>query len=512
MNATTKSSVKRKLSAFVAQNPAPTKFYNHVLMFMRKPVYAALAIVLCVVMLSGGTVYASQEALPGEPLYNVKLATEAARTKMTRDEQKKAELHLKHAQRRVDELQKLISAGTVTPELVTQTQELLMELVSDIDDMASTLDPELGLELAVSANNTSDQYVEVFADIPEDYREEYDGVAREVMGKRIEHTEDYMDHMLSSYSYDKPEVKQQILSEFKKEYDRQMEYIKMLEQGMVFAATIDSESAAFAKKVQAELSALKKMAAQIKPLLNDPKLDPAKIQEMFGSKEDAPDARDLFEKVEKFFNKPKYENLDYDGPWIGEEDHHFDPSEFDGDCHFTEDQTQIECMESGVWKFYEPSYFKDTLMPTGDYHFDGPEGSLDYEEDKIDNPQPKDAYPDQPGDEMYDLIIKEFDKDGDGEVDCIGEKGCPGPEFFAKIFNRDCGEDCIKMFDEYDEKMKEKKEKDHDVYEYGGDYDDDPNHFPPPGNKQGDDMYEYEKEHPDKMGDFDPTDPYENMP
>ena len=64
-----------------------------------RPLTIAAAVALAVLGAAGGTVYASQDALPDSPLYRVKLATEDARVWFTFDDSSKAELLLDQSKR-----------------------------------------------------------------------------------------------------------------------------------------------------------------------------------------------------------------------------------------------------------------------------------------------------------------------------------------------------------------------------------------------------------------------------
>jgi hypothetical protein len=72
---------------------------------------------ICIMVFGGltGTVAASQNDLPGEPLYRVKLITEQTRIGLTLDPQKKIDLELKFAAQRFAEIQELKEAGIEPP-------------------------------------------------------------------------------------------------------------------------------------------------------------------------------------------------------------------------------------------------------------------------------------------------------------------------------------------------------------------------------------------------------------
>lgn len=70
-----------------------------------------VAVVLAVSSLGGGTAYASQDSLPGDVLYPVKLGTEQARLVVATSNAAKAELHLAFAESRVEEMTALAERG-----------------------------------------------------------------------------------------------------------------------------------------------------------------------------------------------------------------------------------------------------------------------------------------------------------------------------------------------------------------------------------------------------------------
>lgn len=75
-------------------------------------------IVLLGLVLSGTTaVQASQNDLPGDPLYQVKLISEGVRLDLTMDPEEKMNLDLSFALRRVDEIEEMIELGLEPPEM-----------------------------------------------------------------------------------------------------------------------------------------------------------------------------------------------------------------------------------------------------------------------------------------------------------------------------------------------------------------------------------------------------------
>jgi len=74
---------------------------------------AALVVVMlaCLVIGGSGIAYASQEALPGDPLYPVKLGLEQLELLVTLDPQADLRLHMEFSQLRIEEMQRLLALG-----------------------------------------------------------------------------------------------------------------------------------------------------------------------------------------------------------------------------------------------------------------------------------------------------------------------------------------------------------------------------------------------------------------
>jgi hypothetical protein len=87
---------------------------------------------------TGGTVYASQDSLPNEALYGIKIVSENMRLNMANDAQSEISLLLEYANRRGDELSALAEEGTELPEatmtmLQIQLQQAL-QLAAEMED------------------------------------------------------------------------------------------------------------------------------------------------------------------------------------------------------------------------------------------------------------------------------------------------------------------------------------------------------------------------------------------
>lgn len=103
--------------------------------FIWQPRWATAVIVVIVLLLAGsGTVAAAGNSMPDEPLYQVKLATEAVQLALTPSDLGKAELHVKLADKRVDEIIKMADKGKA--EQVEKTAERLNTQLMAVAELA----------------------------------------------------------------------------------------------------------------------------------------------------------------------------------------------------------------------------------------------------------------------------------------------------------------------------------------------------------------------------------------
>lgn len=79
---------------------------------------AALLLIVVLIFGGGGVAFASQKALPGEPLYSIKAFTEDVQETLTFDPDRKARLHTRLAEKRISEMEKLLEEkGVEAPGL-----------------------------------------------------------------------------------------------------------------------------------------------------------------------------------------------------------------------------------------------------------------------------------------------------------------------------------------------------------------------------------------------------------
>ena len=113
--------------------------------FAARPSFLRLAVTafLIVILLLGAsatTVYASQESLPGQSLYPVKTLSEDAILALTADPQTRLDLELDYTDRRISEMDALVSAGLALPsQVVDRLQTELDAILQDAAEMSDTV-------------------------------------------------------------------------------------------------------------------------------------------------------------------------------------------------------------------------------------------------------------------------------------------------------------------------------------------------------------------------------------
>ncbi len=111
----------------------------------------ALAILMAVVLIGGGTVVASAESLPDHPLYPVKRAVESARLLLAASPESRAMLHVEFANRRLNEAVAVAQKGQLetAKNLLTEYNSELMSALLTLAQAAAEGNPvsEVSVEL-----------------------------------------------------------------------------------------------------------------------------------------------------------------------------------------------------------------------------------------------------------------------------------------------------------------------------------------------------------------------------
>ena len=134
----------KDLSGLAEQNQM-TSFYSNYFFKYMMPILLIVAIVLG----GGGTVVASQNDLPGDALYKVKIISENVKEKLTFASAKKAEVKAQAASERVSELTGLVKRDSrPSSKNVIIASARYEKLLKDINELAAGLTPEQKLEIA----------------------------------------------------------------------------------------------------------------------------------------------------------------------------------------------------------------------------------------------------------------------------------------------------------------------------------------------------------------------------
>lgn len=121
------TSLRSKLDVYTDNNPvrksADERLYitegsNPLLIILNKFKTMPISIIFALIMTlsGGGAAFASQDSLPGETLYPIKIFTENVRSVVARSPESKAKLEVKFASERVAEVKELLAEKGVEPK------------------------------------------------------------------------------------------------------------------------------------------------------------------------------------------------------------------------------------------------------------------------------------------------------------------------------------------------------------------------------------------------------------
>jgi|GEM_PF-1804707 len=145
----------------IAPQKSPYVTASHYSWFSARFVTAMAAFLI--VALGGGTVYASQAALPGDALYTVKVSVaEPVRTALAFSDEAKLSIHTDIAEERLEEAQALAAEGRLSADAAAQIETSLETHVKEVETLAlkvEEVNPEIAgevsatLEAALSVNS-----------------------------------------------------------------------------------------------------------------------------------------------------------------------------------------------------------------------------------------------------------------------------------------------------------------------------------------------------------------------
>lgn len=138
------------------------------------------AIVLVAVFLFGGagiTAYAAQSALPGDALYGVKTGVEQTRVSLAGDAADRAQLSLAFAERRLDEIARLIANGRYSDiaQAVEEYEQYVQQAIAELGTVAAgdaTRAQELTAQVAVLLKRYAETLTGMIGALPDTARGE----------------------------------------------------------------------------------------------------------------------------------------------------------------------------------------------------------------------------------------------------------------------------------------------------------------------------------------------------
>jgi hypothetical protein len=145
----------------------------------------AVFVTLFVFMFGGAgmTAYANQNALPGDTLYGIKTGFEQTRLTLARDAADKARLNLAFAERRLDEIARLIEGGRYSdiPLAVQEYEQYVQSAIAALETVAAG-DPNSLPELAALVADSLKRYAATLAgmtaSLPDNARTELERAIR----------------------------------------------------------------------------------------------------------------------------------------------------------------------------------------------------------------------------------------------------------------------------------------------------------------------------------------------
>lgn len=194
----------------------------------------ALIAALLVIMLAGGTTYASERALPGDALYPVKVRiTESVQLALAPTPHGKAEAHADLAERRLDEAAEL----AVASRLDERTEQYLEQKFSKhVDDSLAAADELLAtgrMEDSLNVRSRLEARLEAHADILDLVEDHLDDAGEAARDQRA----------LTQELLDAVKLRQEVVSETRLALERDLEDKVTQTQTLALVTKVDTEGA-----------------------------------------------------------------------------------------------------------------------------------------------------------------------------------------------------------------------------------------------------------------------------
>lgn len=449
---------------------------------------ALLIGLVAILGVGGGATYVAQDATPGDVLYPVKIASEEARTFVETNDQQRAELELEFVERRQAEIEKLAASGKLKAEHAREAQAHLAESIAEVEKIAQKIkhhDAIAAAHLALKADGAEDEFILALKDVPEQYHPEVMDLVAIAVDAATQNNGDQL-ALLAEAAHTNPDdetLHYELEREVTEEIVEAREHVAMLTQAITFGKTL--ENADFSAMLDGIANSVAHLQSAIVAAEKELAKTAPSLEKIFALVEqhNIPDARDLFEKIESYVtsHEDQFADVEYDGPWISEYDeaefhgeYFEDPHAIEGECHTTfENENIVECYEDGEWVEYYKDVFIHDVLPHGEHLLDEPRHTDHYSFELPNYPEDWDIkedgifYHDEyQVDHEFEALKALYDADGDGEVDCIGEADCPGPDDpIWDAFDRPCDAECERWHEELEKQIHDKLHE-HDLDEY----------------------------------------------
>lgn len=164
------------------------------ILFSRKNMFISILLVVALLGGSTGATYASQNSLPGDILYPVKIITEKAQTALVFNNVKEAELYSKFASKRLEEIEKLAEAEKINLELAQKAIAYYKKDLSasqNILNAAPTSDQSAKIAKAIS--DATSQNKIIIVNISKKIKKHKDNEIYNILKNAWEETEEYND-------------------------------------------------------------------------------------------------------------------------------------------------------------------------------------------------------------------------------------------------------------------------------------------------------------------------------
>ncbi len=150
-----------------------------------KPVAISAVAVLSVSAVGGGTVYASQSAMPSSPLYRVKLAGEDVRLWFITDDSHKAQILLDQSKQRMEEINDTVRGGDTVPENALAAMENRNRRAFEILQ-SEPENTELRARVLTQAQEQEQRLLAIWPEVPDGAKDKYTEVVANLHNTQLD--------------------------------------------------------------------------------------------------------------------------------------------------------------------------------------------------------------------------------------------------------------------------------------------------------------------------------------